>query len=235
MTGIPPKEMAGKMAKMLQKERPDQNYLQKVFEHIRNGLSLEGRYSEPKRLPELMTEDELKRFYDEVWHRANRLHVIMLKLLLFTGIRNAELANILIEDVDLDAMRIRIRQDKGAQERYVPFPPTFRGELGQYVRIQNEKGATFLFETNRVNKFTTRWIREIVRKYALKARIKKRIHPHLFRHQLLTFLTQKDIVDAKIQLIIGHKDRKSLGIHQYLSLVDIEKEYREAMKDYPIQ
>lgn len=235
MTRIPPKEMAVKIAKMLRKERPDQNYLKKVFEHIRTELSLKGRYSQPKRLPELMTEDELRRFYDEVWHRANRVHVIMLKLLLFTGIRNAELANIRIEDVDLETMRIRIMQGKGAQDRYVPFPPTFRGELGQYIRIQNEKGAVYLFETNRLNKFTTRWIREIVKRYARKAGIKKRIHPHLFRHQFLTFLTQKGIIDAKIQLISGHKDRKSLGVYQDLSLADVEKEYQEAMKDYPIQ
>jgi integrase/recombinase XerD len=42
-------------------------------------------------------------------------------------------------------------------------------------------------------------------------------------------------VDAKIQLISGHKNRESLNIYQDLSLSDIEKEYWDAMKDFLIQ
>ena len=43
--------------------------------------------------------------------------------------------------------------------------------------IQREKGAIYLFESNRRKKFTTRWIREITKKYTRKAGITKRIHP----------------------------------------------------------
>ncbi len=164
-----------------------------------------------------------------------RMHMVMLKLILFTGIRNEELVNLTLKDVDLDSMPIRISHGKGDKDRYVLFPPYFRGELAQYVSIQKEKGAVYLLESNRMSKFTTRWIREIVKKYAKKAGITKQIHPHLFRHQLLTYLTSKGIVDAKIQLISGHKNRESLSIYQDLSLSDIEKEYWDAMKDFPIQ
>ena len=132
-------------------------------------------------------------------------------------------------------MKIRITQGKGGQDRYVLFPQHFRGELTQYVTAQKENGAVYLFESNRVTKFTTRWIREITKKYAKIAGITKRIHPHLFRHQILTYLTSKGIVDAKIQLISGHRDRESLSIYQDLSLSDVEKEYWSAMKDFPIQ
>jgi integrase/recombinase XerD len=107
-------------------------------------------------------------------------------------------------------------------------------ELAQYISIQKENGAVYLFESNRMSRYTTRWIREIVKKYAKKAGITKRIHPHLFRHQILTYLTSKGIVDEKIQLISGHKNLKSLNIYQDLSIADIEKEYWAAMKDFPI-
>ena len=69
----------------------------------------------------------------------------------------------------------------------------------------------FDLDFNRRPPFTTRWIREIVKKYARKAGIEKRIHPHLFRHQILTYLTSKGIVDAKIQLISGHIPLISMG------------------------
>jgi integrase/recombinase XerD len=106
----------------------------------------------------------------------------MLKLFLFTGIRNAELADTILAEVDLDQMKICITEGKGWQDRYVLFHPHFRGELARYVAIQQEKGAVYLFESNLMTKFTTRRIREITRKYARKAGITKRIHPHLFRH-----------------------------------------------------
>lgn len=235
MERTPPKEMADQMVKLLRKQHPDPSYVKKVFQYIREALGLKGGKLTQKRLPELMTEEELKRFYDAVWKGFIRLHVVMLKLILFTGIRNAELANIRLEEVDLDQMKIRITQGKGDKDRYVLFPPYFRGELAQYVAIQRERGAVYLFESNRHSKFTTRWIRAITKQYALKAGINKRIHPHLFRHQILTYLTSKGIIDAKIQLISGHKSRESLSIYQDLSLADIEKEYWAAMKDFPIQ
>ena len=235
MERIPPKKMANQVAKLLRKQRPNPIYVKKVFQYVREDLGLKGGTVRGKKLPELMTEVELNRFYKAVWQASNRMHMVMLKLLLFTGIRNRELANLTLKDVDLDSMRIRIDHGKGDKDRYVLFPPFFRGELAQYVSIQKEKGAVYLFESNRMSKFTTRWIREIVKQYARKAEIEKRIHPHLFRHQLLTYLTSKGIVDAKIQLISGHKNRESLSIYQDLSLSDIEKEYWDAMKDFPIQ
>jgi len=227
--------MADQIVKHLRRQRPDPNYIKKVFQYIRDDLDLKGGSVRSKRLPELMTEDELYKFYKAVWQASNRSHMVMLKLILFTGIRNEEMVNITLQDVDLDSLRIRISHGKGDKDRYVLFPPYFRGELAQYIIIQKEQGAVYLFESNRMTKFTTRWIRAIVKKYADKAGISKRIYPHLFRHQILTYLTSKGIVDAKIQLISGHKNRESLSIYQDLSLADIEKEYWDVMKDFKIQ
>ncbi len=235
MERIPPKKMAARMARLLRRQRPDANYVKKIFEHVRAELGLRGSSFSQRKLPELLTEEELKCFYEAVWNAAHRTHMVMIKLLLFTGIRNAELANLTLDDIDLKELKLRICQGKGKKDRYVPLPPGFRGELTQYVASCRERTAHFLFETNRLNKFTTRWIREIVKRYAKKAGIKKRIYPHLFRHQLLTYLTRKHILDAKIQLISGHSDRQSLAIYQCLSLADVEQEYQAAMRDFPVQ
>jgi len=235
MEKISPKKIAGQITRLLRKQRPDSIYVKKVFQYVRQNLALKRETVRSKRLPELMTEDELNRFYKAVWQTSNRSHMVMLKLILFTGIRNEELVNITIENVDLDSARIRINHGKGDKDRYVLFPQYFRGELAQYVSIQKESGAVYLFESNRVQKYSTRWIREIVKKYAKMAGITKRVHPHLFRHQILTYLTSKGIVDAKIQLISGHKNRESLSIYQDLSLADIEKEYWSVMKSFPVQ
>ncbi|MDO9529078.1 MAG: tyrosine-type recombinase/integrase [Syntrophales bacterium] len=179
MEKISPKKIAGQITRLLRKQRPDSIYVKKVFQYVRQNLALKRETVRSKRLPELMTEDELNRFYKAVWQTSNRSHMVMLKLILFTGIRNEELVNITIENVDLDSARIRINHGKGDKDRYVLFPQYFRGELAQYVSIQKESGAVYLFESNRVQKYSTRWIREIVKKYAKMAGITKRVHPHV--------------------------------------------------------
>ena len=235
MERIPPKKMAVRLAGILKRQRPDAQYVKKVFAHVRQELTLTGKIPAQRKLPELLTDEEVSRFYEAVWNAADRTHTAMIKLLLFTGIRNSELANLTLDDVDLNGGRIRIRQGKGKKDRYVPFPKSFRGELGQYLLSQKNRKARYLFETNRMDRYTTRWIREIVKRYAKQAGIEKRIYPHLFRHQLLTHLARKGVIDNKVQLISGHKDRKSLAVYQDLSLADVDDEYQEAMKDFPVK
>jgi integrase/recombinase XerD len=227
--------MAKRLANLLRRQRADHNYMKKVFEHIRAELGFKGRLPRQRKLPELLTEDELTHFYEAVWNAADRTHMVMIKLLLYTGIRNAELASIQLKDVDLKDLKVRIEQGKGRKDRYVPLPPSFRGEMTQYVATQREREAHYLFETRLFDKFTTRWIGEIIKRYARKAGIEKRIYPHLFRHQLLTFLTKKGLLDSKIQLISGHQSRQSLAVYQTMSLADVESEYQAAMREFPIR
>jgi integrase len=55
-----------------------------------------------KRLPHLLTDQELVVFYEAVSQARNPKHLIIIKTLIFTGLRNAELARVRLEDVDLD-------------------------------------------------------------------------------------------------------------------------------------
>ena len=231
----PPKVMAKALIKILRKAHPDSLYLKMVFSHIRKELELPSTRTPPKRLPELLTEQEIQSFYEVVWHGANESHIILIKLLLYTGIRNSEAAHITVGDVDINALKIRIEQGKGGKDRYVPFPQFFQGELNQYLLNQKKSGAKYLFETNRNKLYSSRWIRKIIKRYSLKAKIEKRIYPHLFRHQLLTFLTQKGIIDTKIQQISGHSDRNSLAVYQNLSLADVEPQYQAVMQTFPLK
>jgi integrase/recombinase XerD len=62
------------------------------------------------------------------------------------------------------------------------------------------------------------------------ARITQPVHPHLFRHQMLTYLTANGLTDAQIQLISRHESKKSLEIYQHLSLDSVDKAYQDAMQ-----
>ena len=61
------------------------------------------------------------------------------------------------------------------------------------------------------------------------------LHPHLFRHQMLTYLTSKGLTDAQIQLISGHESKKkNLEVYQHLSLESVYKAYQDAVQSVGI-
>lgn len=231
----PPMAMAKKLVRLLSPERPDYPYIKKVFQHVRTLLAVTKTTKVERRLPELLTDDELLAFYDAAWHTQNSSHLIMIKLLVYTGVRNAELANIRLRDVDLKKCQIRVEQGKGRKDRYVLFPAGFKGELSQFIARQKETEAEYLLESNRLKSFSTRRIRQIIKEYATAAGIDKRVYPHLFRHQFITFLTKEGIISPKLQLISGHTDEKSLAIYRDLALADVSDEYEQAMKRYPLK
>ena len=88
----------------------------------------------------------------------------------------------------------------------------------------------YLFETTRFTPFTVRRVQQIVQAYRQKAGITRLVHPHLFRHQILTFLTTRGLSDSQIQLISGHSSKKSLEIYQHLSLESVQKAYQDVVK-----
>jgi integrase/recombinase XerD len=229
-----PKQMAQRLARILRPEPPEYAYLTKVFQHTRALLAVKPATRE-QRLPQLLTDRELVAFYEAVWQARNPKHMVMIKILIFTGLRNAELARVRLQDVDLDQCHIRVVQGKGGRDRTVLFPTSFRGELLQYMQGSQERRAVHLFESNRLRPYSTRRIRQIIHEYALAAGIQKRVYPHLFRHQIITFLTKKGIISPKLQLLSVHAEEKSLAIYRDLALADISAEYEEAMRSFPVR
>lgn len=72
-------------------------------------------------------------------------HMVMIKVLMYTGVRVNELVNIKLQDIDFDNCQIRINLGKGSKDRVVPFPYSFRETLMLYTN--NEKNATIVITT----------------------------------------------------------------------------------------
>jgi len=77
-------------------------------------------------------------------------------------------------------------------------------------------------------------VQQIIQEYREKAGFTQPVHPHLFRHQMLTYLTAKGLSDAQIQLISGHESKKSLEVYQHLSLESVDKAYQDAVQSVGI-
>lgn len=180
----------------------------------------------PRTLPQLLPDDALRRFYEVIDAAQNIQHQIMLRLLFYTAIRVGELTRIEIEHVDLAHNKIFIDQGKGSKDRYVLFPDWFRLTLQTHLASQSAR-SRYLFESTHRRHYSIRRVEQIVQKYAEAAGL--RVHPHLLRHQMLTFLTQQKLSDAQIQLISGHSSKKSLERYQHMSLTDVSGDYQSAL------
>lgn len=187
------------------------------------------RTARPRKLPHLLTPDELRAFFTAVDAGGDLRHRLMLRLLFVTGVRVRELVHIKRGDVDLDHATIRIESGKGGKDRHVLFPEGLRLGLSAYMAAT--VANTFLFETRHAGAFTTRRVEQIVAAYGCRAKLDVRVHPHLFRHQALTELTRAGLTDAQVQLVSGHASKKSLEVYQHLGLSTVTADYQRAMRD----
>jgi integrase/recombinase XerD len=229
----PPSKMAKQLIKYLRPQRPDYNYLRDLFRHLRKELDVPVTTT-LKKLPLIPTEEEIKKYYEAVWQAKNIEHMVMIKTLLYTGIRVSELIRVKISDVDFERCQIRINQGKGGKDRVVPFPMPFREILSMYVTQIQGKKAVCLFESSWKKAYSDRGIRKILMRYTKSAGIESSVSPHKLRHFLLTWLKKQGIDDALIQPYSGHESRQSLEIYSRLSIKEAQQEYNENIGKFPV-
>src|SRR5438552_4077445 len=105
----PARKKARELAKYLRAEQPDYAYLKSVFYHLRRELEVAVPHAE-KSLPYVPSEEEIRRYYAAVWEGHDLQDAVMIKLLLYTGVRVGELVNIKLTEVDTGKCQIRITE-----------------------------------------------------------------------------------------------------------------------------
>src|SRR6202008_1877947 len=112
-----------------------------IFKRVRSDNNLRRKKRE-RRLPQLLSESELKGFFKLI---ENPEHQLLMQFLLFTALRAGELINVRISDIDLGGHKVFINQGKGAKDRYVLFPEHMRLALMTY--IEAHKDLQYLFQS----------------------------------------------------------------------------------------
>ena len=227
------REKAKQIAKLLRKEHPDYFYLKELFKHLRYQLGIIVAKT-PKNLPYVPTEEEIRKYYGIVFQSQNMQNVVIIKTMLYTGVRVTELVNIKIEDVDLTNCNIRINNGKGGKDRIVPFPQGFKEVIALHIKNKKADGATYLFESSWKRPYSARGIRKMLMQYTKAAGMNRSISPHKLRHFLFTWMKKQGIDDALIQPYSGHQTRQSLEVYSKLSIADAQKEYEKVIKQFPV-
>lgn len=161
----------------------------------------------PERLPKVLSFDEVLESL-----RATPEVSDILEFLYATGCRISELCQIQWKDIDHSRGLIRIL-GKGRKERLVPLSD----QLKSVLKKRAEKSRYVFYSTRDPKKaLTPRQVHHLFKKHELDKRIKKHLHPHLFRHTIATHLLDEGADLRMIQELLGHKSLSTT--QKYLSV-----------------
>jgi integrase/recombinase XerD len=228
-----PHKKALQISKYFRHEHPDYHYIRAVFQQLRQELDVPVTAA-PKKLPYVPTEAELKKYYEAVWQTKNMQDMVIIKTLLYTGLRVSELIRLRINDIDFDRCQLKIHSGKGKKDRIVPFPKSFRENLAFHVEKAQKNKQVHVFESSWKKSYSDRGIRKMLEKYSKIAGMAHTISPHKLRHFLFTWLKRRGIDDALIQPYSGHESRQSLEIYSKLSLASAQDAYDDNIGEFPI-
>ncbi len=129
----------------------------------------------------------------------------LVSLLAYSGIRNNELVNLRICDIDIPQQSVTVECGKGAKGRICCITGDCGEILNEYLRWRVGREDDWLFVTARHrHKMQTQDVRKMVRVVAKRAGVNRRVFPHLFRHSLATALIDRGARAHSIQALLGH-------------------------------
>lgn len=190
----------------------------------------------PERSLDLITPDELRRILeapdtDEDPERRARGKAI-LELLFSTGLRVSELCS-LDRDIDLRQDELSIR-GKGGKVRVVFLSDDAKSIVKSYLALRKDlDGALFVKVGNeRAQKedsaLTPRSIQRIIKHYAIKAGVSKKVTPHVIRHCFATDLLRNGADLRSVQMLLGHANIATTQIYTHVTdshLREIHKKF----------
>lgn len=159
-----------------------------------------GRQRKPKTIiKDTLTEAEITTM---IFNCKNLKEKAIICLLAYSGIRNKELCSLKVKNVDVYKNEVMILSGKGLKDGISEISSSCSRILQQYIYEFDLDSEDFLFETYQGNQYTSWALRKRVKVISARARIEKRVYPHLFRHSLAVNLLLRgaDIATLKNQL-----------------------------------
>jgi integrase/recombinase XerD len=186
------------------------------------------------RLPEVLSREEMVLLLAQPGSATPSAvrDAAMLELIYATGIRVSELTAMTLNQINWQVGYV-IVMGKGGKERIVPLGRMAYEQVQRYAeqarpRLLKDRRSDTLF-LNRSGKGLTRqgfW--KIVKKYAAKAKLEAKVHPHTFRHSFATHLLEGGADLRSVQIMLGHADISTTQIYTHVTrerLKEIHRRY----------
>lgn len=186
-----------------------------------------------KRLPEVLTVAEVEALLAQP-DSATPLGLrdrAMLEVIYACGLRISELLGLKRSDLAFDQGFIRCF-GKGSKERVVPIGKTARHWTERYLEgsrpaLAQKYPSDVLFLNNRGRKMSRMGFWKLLKAYARKAGIKKRVHPHIMRHSFATHLLEGGADLRSVQEMLGHADISTTQIYTHVDREYLKEVHRQ--------
>lgn len=184
-----------------------------------------------KRLPSFLYPEEVIKLFNEVnlKHKNGRRDIAILELIYASGMRVGEIVKIKLDDMDLANGEILVH-GKGDKERVVLIGSHAIISIKSYLefRVKPPKEEKTLFLGRSGSRLTSRSIERMIRKYARKAGIAKRVTPHTLRHSFATHLLERGADLKIVQELLGHSSLSTTQIYTHLTKEKLKSVYDKA-------
>ena len=128
---------------------------------------------------------------------------------------------------------------KGGKVRVVFVSDEARNALLKYLKVRKDMNDALFVQLEKENKtkdaapLTRRSIERIVKHYALKAGISKKVTPHIIRHSFATDLLSNGADLRSVQILLGHANINTTQIYTHVTdkqLKDTHKKFHSRRK-----
>jgi site-specific recombinase XerD len=165
-----------------------------------------------KRLPEWLTEDQVRRLLGDV---RNPVHRTCLALMYACGLRISEAITLEVTAIDRARRVLRII-GKGNKERLVPLPQPVLDEL-EHVWLTHHN-RRWLFPNRRGDTpVDERVLRKSFAAATGAAGVPPGITPHSLRHSYATRLMENGVDMRIVQILLGHARIATTAIYTHLT------------------
>jgi site-specific recombinase XerD len=160
--------------------------------------------------PAVLFRNEYKALLFEA--QGNSRDYAILLTFLKSGIRERELAELSLEDVDFVHDELTVKEGKGKKERKIPLMPELKRALRRYLgdreRQDNIIDEETLFLARNGTSLNPSSIRKLVKKYYTKAGVRKS-GVHTLRHTFSAHNANNGMPIADLQKVLGHKKKET--------------------------
>ena len=184
---------------------------------------------------DLITADELNRIMqapkgDELGSLRDRA---ILELFFSTGLRVSELCA-LNSDIDLSRDEFAVR-GKGDKVRVVFLSPSAKSAVAAYLKKRGDMSEALFVSYGKggakgkdLPRITPRSVERLVKQYAIKAGITRKVTPHIIRHSFATDLLENGADLRSVQALLGHANIATTQVYTHVT----DKHLREVHKAF---
>lgn len=179
------RDVVRQTAKLWRKHHLTYDQTKHVVEQTRRELGVEAA-RERRRTVERLDRVEVERLIETAYGHSSQ-YGFMVKMLFYTGARVSEFVQLRVADLHLalDPPQVYIGNAKGGSDGYVPILPTLAQELRTHL---GGRRNGYVFESNRSDKYTPRYVQRLIKDAAQRAGIDKNVTPHRLRASVATIL-----------------------------------------------